>query len=335
VNAVAEVSPEWPYGVIRVRSVVRIGAGHGLSGGEVYRVEADSEQGCLLSFVLKREDAQGVERALLFHRTLGSRIAGLVPACLGGCVDRESGAGVLLTEDVAPAVQGDVLSGCTDLQALAAVRSLARVHAASAKTIDPGAAGAYARWQGRAIASEDWVNRLAAAENRFPGILTAAMVDRLRELPRTVERAILSLERDEACWIHGDAHLDNVLFRPDGLAVLIDWSGAAIGPPAVDFARLLTEGIDAGSRHELAGDLLSAYTGELAASGLSVMITESWDRLSNGLALLIQASVGWAARDEVREPRARMRALQEKLLRSTCAWATVEQMTSEGRVFAN
>src|SRR6266540_214700 len=109
-NAVLTVSPEWPHGAIRVRSVVRIGAGYGLSGGEVYRVGADSEHGEWISFVLKREDAEAVERALRFHRTLGSRIAGLVPACLGGCVDEEREVGVLLLEGVAPAEQGDVLS---------------------------------------------------------------------------------------------------------------------------------------------------------------------------------------------------------------------------------
>jgi hypothetical protein len=51
-------------------------ADYGLSGGEVYRVEADSERGNSLSFVVKREGAQAVERALRFHRAVGLQVVG-------------------------------------------------------------------------------------------------------------------------------------------------------------------------------------------------------------------------------------------------------------------
>jgi hypothetical protein len=91
VNAVAGVSPEWPYGVTRVRSVVRIGAGHGLSGGEVYRVEADSEEYGLLSFVLKREDARAVERSLLFTARSARRSQGWCPAVSADTSMRRTG----------------------------------------------------------------------------------------------------------------------------------------------------------------------------------------------------------------------------------------------------
>jgi len=65
-----------------------------------------------------------------------------------------------------------------------------------------------------------------------------------------------------------------------------------------------------------------------------VMIEDLWDALSNGLALLVQGAVAWAARDENREPRKRLGALQENLLRSVCAWVSNEQMTQAGRIFA-
>jgi thiamine kinase-like enzyme len=128
--------------------------------------------------------------------------------------------------------------------------------------------------------------------------------------------------------------MDNVLFRPEDDAVLLDWSGAAIGPPAVDLARLLTEGVNAGWREDLAAELVSAYASELARGGVTVVIEDLWDALSKSLALLVQAAVGWAAREEDRPPVARMRALQEQLLRSVFAWASNEQMTKPGHVFA-
>lgn len=297
-------------------------------------MQADSEGGGFVSFVVKREDAQATERAMRFHRAVGSRVAGSVAALLGGLVDPEDDTGVLVLEDVVPAEQGDVLAGCTDPQALAAVRSLARVHAASRTAIGEGHADDVPRWQANATTADVWEARLSAAAARFPEILTASIVDRLQGLPGAVERAIASLRSSDACWIHCDAHLDNVLFRPGGAAVLLDWSGAAIGPAAVDLARLLTEGVNAGARSERATDLIAAYANELAAGEADATIGDPWGALSDGLAPLVQAAIAWAARDETREPRIRMRALQENLLRSVCAWVSNEHMTKPGRIFA-
>ena len=331
-NAVMAASPEWPHGAIRLRAFTRIGVDFGLSGGEVYRVEADTTHGESISFVLKREAALAVERAMRFHRAIGSKVAGSVPGYLGGSVDQENDTGVLLLEKIAPAEQGDVLAGCTNLQALAAVRSLARVHAAAWDTVT-GVAEPAPRWEAQALAPDQWAARLTAATRRFPEV-TGPVIDRLQELPRKVEAAIPSLRAGDLGWIHCDAHLDNVLFRPEGDAVLLDWSGAAIGPPAVDLARLLTEGVNAGGREDLAAELVSAYASELARCGATVVIEDLWDALSKSLALLVQAAVGWAAREEDRPPVARIRALQEQLLRSVLAWASNEQMTKPGHVFA-
>jgi Ser/Thr protein kinase RdoA (MazF antagonist) len=182
--------------------------------------------------------------------------------------------------------------------------------------------------------AEVWEARVSAAAARFPQILTPSLVDRLHRLSRRVQPAIESLRRSDACWIHGDAHLDNVLFRPDGTAILLDWSGAAIGPAAVDLARLLTEGVDAGARRELATDLVATYERELDAGGAKAPIGDPWAALSDGLAPLVQAAIAWAARDETREPRVRMRALQLNLLRSVCAWVSNEHLTKPGRFFA-
>jgi aminoglycoside phosphotransferase (APT) family kinase protein len=331
-SAVAAASPEWPYGAIRVRSVTRIGADYGLSGGQIYRVEADCEGSGSVSFVVKREAAQAVERALQFHRAVGPHVVGATPACLGGLLDGEGHVGVLLLEDIAPAEQGDVLAGCTEPQALAAVRSLARVHAAPLSTTDE-AGNDPPRWEARARTPEEWAPRLAAASGRFPQILTAELVERLESLPDKSERAIRSLDAADACWIHCDMHLDNVLFRPDGRAVLVDWSGATVGPAAVDLVRLLTEGVNGGARATLCRRLVSVYASELAID-TSNRIEDLWEAMSHALALLAQGAIGWAAQSESREPVTRMRALQASMLRSVCAWAANEQMTKPGRVFA-
>lgn len=49
--------------------------------------------------------------------------------------------------------------------------------------------------------------------------------------------------------VHGDAHLSNVLFEPDGpeVAALVDWELATLGDPTLDLGWLLATGIDHGS----------------------------------------------------------------------------------------
>jgi Ser/Thr protein kinase RdoA (MazF antagonist) len=316
VNAVAGVSPEWPHATVRVRGAERIGIGLGLSGGSVHRVEADAERGPL-TFVVKNANAERVERELLFYRAAGAQVAGSVPALLGGAVDHEADAGVLLLEDVAPAAQGDVLAGCTPAEAAAAVRSLARVHAAPWKPGDglPG-------WTPRALTPEEWAERLASAADRFPHIVTARLAVSLADLPDRAARAIAALAAGPVSWMHGDAHLDNVLFRPDGTAVLLDWEGAVVGPPAIDVARMLTEGSNAGARADLAADLLTTYASTLASRGVDADVERVRDLVSSALVLLVRTAVGWAAREVQGESSPRMRALQENLLRSALAWET-------------
>ncbi len=236
---------------------------------------------------------------------------------------------MLLLEDVAPAEQGDVLSGCTELQALSAVRSLARIHALTWNTINDRLHEQAPRWQGSTTAPNRWAGRLAAAGERFPDIVAPFMTVRQR-LPDQVETANESLRDGDAGWIHRDAHLDIVLFRPDGTAVLMDWSSAVIGPPAVDLARLLTEGINAAASGGHASEFVVAYVGELARCGGTVSVDELWHTLSGAVTLLIQVAVGWAGRDEHRQPVTRMRALQRQFLLSAVAWVSHERMTKPG-----
>jgi Ser/Thr protein kinase RdoA (MazF antagonist) len=299
-----------------VRSVERIGAGYGMSGGAVYRVEADSEEGPL-SFVLKRESAAAVDGALRFHRAVGARLAGSIPTLLGGSVDRERDTGVLLLEDVAPAAQGDVLRRCTDAEAAAVVRTLARLHAGT------WGLDGMPPWTPRVLAPDDWEKRLDSAAARYPAIIPAGTHERLRDLPERALRAADALAAGESAWIHGDAHLDNVLFRPDGTAVLLDWSGVVVGPPTVDLARVLTEGVDAGARPELAERLVAAYTDELGTHGVRLEADDVRAAVKAAVVLLVQTAVAWAAREPVEEPVERARKLQENLLRSALGWPSV------------
>jgi aminoglycoside phosphotransferase (APT) family kinase protein len=65
---------------------------------------------------------------------------------------------------------------------------------------------------------------------------TKANLDRLDAMAR---RGIGALAGDRI--VHRDIRSDNVLIRPDGRVVLVDWPWAALGPAWFDTALLLVE----------------------------------------------------------------------------------------------
>jgi thiamine kinase-like enzyme len=322
-------SPRWPHGSLRVTSATQIGLRHGLSG-RIHRVLAETERGGSRSFVVKQETAGAVERELLFRSECGALLRGWIPELLGGARDARADRGVLLLEDVAPAEQGDVLHGCTDEQAEAVVRVLAGLHAGSLNVSDAALSANVPRWTAKPMDPERWSDRVQRSSERFPEILTPSLTTRLHDLPRRVGVAGRKLGQGPASWIHVDAHLDNVLFRPDGTPVLLDWCNAAIGPPAVDLVRFLSEGVVAASKPSRVTMLLSAYAEELGESEAArVVLSELESDLGLALLPLLQGAVGWAGREDL-ELHGRSAALCETFLRSVCDWVLAEDSASQG-----
>ncbi len=204
----------WPHGALRVLRVSRIGTEYGLSG-QIHRVVAETEHGGSRSFVVKQESAAAVERELVFRSHCGGLVRGCIPDLLCGVTDAGAERGILVLEDITPAEQGDVLRGCTDEEAGAVVRVLARLHGGSwSVTADAFTAG-LPRWSAQPMEPDRWRDRLARASERFPGILEP-IAEPLLDVPERVAAAWSVLSQGPASWLHVDAHLDNTLFRPDG-----------------------------------------------------------------------------------------------------------------------
>lgn len=242
---------------------------------------------------------------------------GRIADLFGGVTDAERG--VLLLEDVEPAEQGDVLHGCTDRQAEAIVHVLAQLHAGSWRPTADTDTGDLPRWWAHAMEPDRWRERIARAGERFPEIL-ATQVTLLRDLPERVAGAGNVLGSGPVAWLQVDTHLDNTLFRPDGTVVLLDWCNAAIGPPVVDLARFLTEGVVPPAEPERVSALLSLYAEELRRLGVDALSpAELESRFEQALLPLLQGIVGWAGRDDF-EASGRPAALCESFLRSLCGW---------------
>jgi Ser/Thr protein kinase RdoA (MazF antagonist) len=313
--------PGWPYGPVRAERVTRIGIEHGLSGA-AYRVIARTDAGERVAFVVKEERAAGVERALAFHAAMGEGLVGSIPTCYGGVVDIARGTGSLYLEDIAPARQGDILIDPGESAAEAAMRTIARVHAVSWRSRAADHDRILPRWKAEAWDDERWRDRLTQARLRFPEILSEAVVGRLRDLPARVAVAARTLAAGPASWIHGDAHLDNMLWRQSGDAVLLDWAGAVIGPPAVDATRFLVEGPPGVASNQVGtAALIEAYQAQLQEGGVP---TTDVARVPRAIELaahpLGQSIVGWAGRPEDRPLEPRTARLRENALRGVVAW---------------
>ncbi len=148
---------------------------------------------------------------------------------------------VLLLADMAPAVQGDQIAGCTEQEAKLAVEALAGLHGPS--WCDP-----------------EWMD-LAAIAMPKPGDDDAAkglgdiskmaadiVIDRLgQQISAEDQETLVAAMSSVTPWLkaepkrfalmHGDYRLDNMLFDPDRTRItVVDWQTVGIGLPGRDLA---------------------------------------------------------------------------------------------------
>lgn len=184
---------------------------------------------------------------------------------------------LLVIEDICDARPPTQLQGGSLDDASSALKVLARFHAAN-----------WMRQQ--AIQRLDWLwplnrtpkafqasyrrNRDAFVQQWGPSLGAPVIAwlddidDRLPEMSNSLVAAPWTL-------VHGDFRLDNLLFRPDGEIVVLDYQGVGYGRPGFDVAYFITTALD--PQHKFAEtDLLHAYHDELLAAG----VTEyAWDEL--------------------------------------------------------
>jgi hypothetical protein len=110
---------------------------------------------------------------------------------------------------------------------------------------------------------------------RFGAGLADGMLDRLDAIQERVPELCTRLGAEPWTLLHGDFRLDNVLFRPNGDTVVLDFQALAIGRPAVDVAYFITTALTAEHREEEVR-LLQTYHHALLAAGVT---TYSFDDL--------------------------------------------------------
>lgn len=219
------------------------------------------------------------EREVKFYGQVADTVDVRVPKCHFGEWDETSGDFTLVLEDMAPAEQGDQLSGCSVEAAELAIDELARLHGP--------------RWDDESLADLDWLARRSGDED-------VAVMSGLWEMffPPFVEtyaRHLTSEALDLATrfggvigtWMngrtgpqsvtHGDYRLDNLLFGTEAggpPVTAVDWQTPGHGAPVADLAYFCGAGLVPQARAASERRLLERYAASLEAYGIS--ISQSW-----------------------------------------------------------
>ena len=208
-----------------------------------------------------------------FYRHLQSRLTISTPRCYYAAIEGEGPEFALLLEDLAPARQGDQLTGCSVEVARAAVLELVGLHAPS--------------WCDESLRGIDWLGEPNEAAVTMVRDLYRAM------LPGFLERYGTRLAPDEAAIIarvadskgppfqplpdpfalvHIDYRLDNLLIdtrtSPPRITA-VDWQSITMGSPLSDVAYFLGAGLLPEDRRPVETEIVRAYHDALTAAGVA------------------------------------------------------------------
>ncbi len=296
------MTPAWLSGVlgheVRSRSVRRIGDGLvGMNlrlGLDVAGPAPDAPSTVVVKLPAPdpTSRATGIalrnyEREVKFYRDLAHTLDIRVARCWHADWQESSGDFVLVLEDLAPAEQGNQLTGCSVEQARTAVLELAKLH--GPRWDDPLLGSI--EWLGRRTSRED-SERLAGMYQLFlPGFLTTYSRylddDQQRLVSDFADRVVDWAERSDGplTVTHGDYRLDNLMFAtPSGgyPVAAVDWQSPGHGAGMNDVSYFLGAGLLPDARRSVERDLVLEYGRSLRRYGVAVDDDELWWRYARG-----------------------------------------------------
>ena len=218
------------------------------------------------------------ENEVGFYRDLAATVRIRRPRCYHAAVTPGTADVVVVLEDLAPAAQGDQLTGCDAIDARLAMTEAARLHGP--------------RWGDPDLAEVPW---LAGGESSisvadFYRAVWDGFVDRYR--PALVPEAVAAGEalgagldgwtahRPAAPTItHGDFRVDNMMFAGAGQGrelTVVDWQTVGLGAGTADVAYFLGGSLPPELRRATESQLLGRYRDALAEYGISYPADACW-----------------------------------------------------------
>lgn len=293
-----EITDDWLSGILRndVRIVDRSRIGDGLVGMNlrlaIEPLAAGDRADVPSSLIVKLPSAdptsrmtgvmlRNYEREVKFYAEIAPTVDIRVPRCYHGDWTPADGEFVLLLEDLAPAEQGNQITGCDAATARTAVLELARLHGP--------------RWGDPALADIEWISQRSAEgtdqlvmlwDMFLPGFLATYGTYLNGEQLALVERFGGARLR---AWVegrvppftvtHGDYRLDNLMFATaagGSPIATVDWQSPGHGLAATDVSYFLGAGPLPDVRREIERDLVHDYGAALGQYGVAVDSDELW-----------------------------------------------------------
>ncbi|NNF65025.1 MAG: aminoglycoside phosphotransferase family protein [Acidimicrobiia bacterium] len=270
---------------VRIGPVKRIGEDYGFAS-ELYAVEASN--GVVERLIVKLWDtaSRAAMRELRFFEELADDCPISIPVFRSGGVDLDNGRAFLLVDELRDVRQGDVskLESRGSLMRLA--RDLARLHSRW--------------WASSELAERSWLIDMRSSERAEDWFASrsAMFLERFGALSDPAANAVFAnairahalandvLRSAPPTLLHGDHHLDNIMFRTDGTPVFLDWAGVGRGPGVLDVVNLAFRMGHVGDTQPA----LDAYFVTLQASGVRID-KDAW--LATVSAALLRQFITW------------------------------------------
>ncbi|AFM17814.1 putative aminoglycoside phosphotransferase [Mycolicibacterium chubuense NBB4] len=209
-----------------------------------------------------------------FYSTVTHEVSIPVPACFHSEITSDGADFVLVLADMAPAVQGDQIAGCSPREAALAVEALAGLH---------GPSWCDRRWCDLPSIVMPKPGDEAAATGMGEVAVMAANItlEKLGSSVRDDDRETLLTSMGLVTpWLlavphrfslmHGDYRLDNLLFAPDRTRVtVVDWQTIGVGLPTRDLAYFTSTSLLPDDRAAAEPGLVERYHAALQRHGVS------------------------------------------------------------------
>ncbi|MET0547456.1 MAG: phosphotransferase [Caulobacterales bacterium] len=251
----------------------------------------------------------------VFYRDVAPQLDILLPECL--YADDNGSDGVVVLENLAArgATFGDPTKPLTPNQALPILEMMAELHAVTWNW----PTSKYPWLVLGSPSQRDGITAMAAGD-RFRELSTRPQVARSITPPYGDGELMMSAlrylwERDDKSSAlalgHGDAHIGQLYFEPDGRAGLLDWQSIAMMPYAKDIAYFLGSALTVDDRRAHERDLIAAYLQALQKrGGPKIALSETWEEYR---AQMLQGMV-WIVVTENMQPIEVIETLNERYL---------------------
>lgn len=248
--------------------------------------------------VATRRYFERCSREVFFYQQIAPLSALPVPRLYYGAADYATGRVILVLEDLRLFSAGDALRACTLQEATLVIDRLAHFHAQWWKNPQLETFSWLPLWGGDSQAAQSRYRQcLAPFLQRFGWRVPRPVLGVIDALATNYGAVRSRLQGTPVTMIHGDLHLDNILFHPQASApgmVVIDWQGVACGRGAIDLALFLFGSLETTTRRAAEGNLLQRYHELLKVSGVTeYSFSQLMEDCRLALLWLLGAQVVW------------------------------------------